>query len=236
MEITSRVKSSCEILEEATLAAHFTFDSALFLTDSGPNSLPVVRQSVSLVSSGHLNQAISFNGSTPSYFQIASVTSLGIMNRPFSISFWIRPRSLVGTLVHVSSNASGLGWCMPFLGFHANGSLVAQMYNGVFRSLIGPAIPLAPAWTHIVETWAPVIGPRLYINNILIPATVSMASSYNPTYASMYVTLGNSLSGTSSPCHTGLIGSSTPFSGDMDDFRIYSRALDAEDICHLYTM
>ncbi len=116
LAFASRAKSACEILEEATLSAYFRFDSATFLSDSGPNSLSTVGQSISLVSTRHSLQAISFSGSTSSYFQVSDVTSLGITNRPFSISFWIRPQSLSGVLVHVSSNASGIGWCMPFLG------------------------------------------------------------------------------------------------------------------------
>ena len=137
--------------------------------------------------------------------------------------------------MHISTNVSGLGWCIPFLGFAANGSLVAQIFNGNARSLFGPAISLAPSWTHIVQTWAPVVGMRLYINNVLVPATASMSGSYTPTSAPMYVTLGNSLNGGSSPCHIGLVGSSTPFAGDIDEFRIYSRELTVDDICNLYT-
>jgi hypothetical protein len=89
LEITAREKSSCEIFEEASLLAYCQFDSATFLTDSGPNSLPVIAQSVSLVSTGHRNQAIFFDGTHSSYFQISDVTSIGIVNRSFSIAFWV---------------------------------------------------------------------------------------------------------------------------------------------------
>ncbi|CAF1334941.1 unnamed protein product [Rotaria sp. Silwood1] len=234
LAITGRDKSACEILEEASLAAYFTFDSGISFTDSGPNSLSAVGQSVSFTSNGHSLQAISFNGSTSSYFQISDVTGLGITNRPFTISFWIRPQSLSGTLVHVSANSSGLGWCIPFLGFAANGSIIAQMLNGIIRYVIGPSIPLAPTWTHIVETWGPVNGLRLYIDNVLVASTTSMANSYTASTVPNYVTLGNSLSG-ASICNGGLLGSMSPFNGDMDEFRIYSRELTADDICTLYT-
>ncbi|CAF3914490.1 unnamed protein product [Rotaria sp. Silwood1] len=234
LAITGRDKSACEILEEASLAAYFTFDSGISFTDSGPNSLSAVGQSVSFTSNGHSLQAISFNGSTSSYFQISDVTGLGITNRPFTISFWIRPQSLSGTLVHVSANSSGLGWCIPFLGFATNGSIIAQMLNGIIRYVIGPSIPLAPTWTHIIETWGPVNGLRLYIDNVLVASTTSMANSYTASTVPNYVTLGNSLSG-ASVCNGGLLGSMSPFNGDIDEFRIYSRELTANDICTLYT-
>jgi hypothetical protein len=216
LAFASRAKSACEILEEATLSAYFTFNSATFLSDSGPNSLSAVGHSNSLVSTGHSLQAISFSGSTSSYFQISDVTIIGITNRPFSISFWIRPQSLSGTLVHISSSASGVGWCMPFLGYAANGSIVAQMLNGIFRCVIGPPISLAPTWTHIVETWSPVNGLRLYVDNILVASITSMATSYTASGLPNYITLVNSLN-TTEICGAGLVGSMSPFSGDIDE-------------------
>ncbi len=214
MTISGREKSSCEILEEATLAAYFTFNSGISLTDSGSNSLTAIGSSITFVSTGHSLQAISFAGTTSSYFQISDVTGLGITNRPFSISLWIRPQSLSGTLVHVSANSVGLGWCIPFLGFAANGSIVAQMLNGVVRSVIGPSIPIASKWTHIVETWSPANGLRLFIDNVLVASTTSMANSYTASTVPNYVTLGNSLSGTG-VCNPGQIGSLSPYNGDI---------------------
>ncbi|CAF1020916.1 unnamed protein product [Rotaria sordida] len=233
LAITSRVKSECEILEEATLSTYFTFNSGISFNDSGPNSLSAIGSSVSFVSTGHSLEAISFSGSTSSYFQISGVTSLGITNRPFSISLWIRPRSLSGTIVHVSANSSGLGWCYPFLGFATNGSIVAQMYNSNVKSVIGPSISVTSDWTHIVETWSSTNGLRLYVNNILVASTTAMATSYIASSVQNYVTLANSLSGTGI-CGAGLLGSMSPYNGDIDEFRIYSRELTAADICTLY--
>lgn len=84
-------------------------------------------------------------------------------------------------------------------------------------------------------SWGPMNGRRLYVNNVLVASTTSMATSYTGSSLPMYVTLGNSLNGTV-PCATGLAGSSTPFTGDMDELRIYSRELSADDVCVLYTI
>ncbi len=111
MTISSRAKPSCEILEEATLAAYFSFNSPNSLNDSRPNSLPAVGQSFSFVSNGHSLEAISFDGSTSSYFRISDLTGLGNNNRSFSISLWVQPQSLSGTLVHVSDSPLGIDWC-----------------------------------------------------------------------------------------------------------------------------
>ncbi|CAF3758414.1 unnamed protein product [Rotaria sordida] len=214
LAITSRDKSACEILEEATLVAYFSFNSGVELIDSGPNSLSVVRQSVSFVST--------------------DLTSLGITNRAFSISLWIQPQNLSGILVHVSSNSSGLGWCVPFLGFTTNGSIIAQISNTAIRSAVGPLISLAPVWSHIVETWSSTNRLRLYVNNVLVASTIVMATSYTASSVPNYVTLANSLSG-AGVCSSGLLGSMDPYNGDIDELKIYSRELTAADICTLYT-
>lgn len=234
MSVSTRAKLPCEILEDATLATYFAFNTGLLLNDSGPNSLQATTQSVSISSSGHFAQALTFSGSSSSYFQINDVTTLGISNRPFSISLWIRPTSLSGVLVHVSNNASGLGWCLPFLGFATNGSLVAQILNtnGII-SVSSPSAPIiSSTWIHIVQTWSSTNGLRLYIDNILVASSLSLATTYTASTISNYVTLGNSLTGNT--CNQGQLGPLTPYQGDIDDFRIYSRELNAADVCTLY--
>lgn len=234
--MTGRDKSECEILEEATLAAYFSFNSAAQLIDQGPNSLPGVGQALTAVPAGRSLQAISFSRSTASYFQVSDLTGLGITNRPFTVSLWIRPRSLVGVLVHVSSNQSGLGWCLPFMGFASNGSLVAQMFNSIVRSVIGPSVPVNSTWTHIVQTWSPVNGLRLYMDNVLVASTTGMATSYTASTLPNYITLGSSLNGAFGGCAVGLLGSMMGFDGDIDEFRVYSRELSVDDICTLFTL
>ena len=233
LTVTGRDKAACEILEEATLSAYFPFDTGAPYVDLGPNGLSATAQALSSVASGHRQQALSFTRSASSYLQIAGVSSLGISNRPFSISLWIRPRSLSGVIVHVSSNAVGTGWCLPFLGFASNGSVVAQLFNGGVRWAMGPSIAISSSWTHIVQTWGPTNGVRLYVNNVLAGSMWALASSYTASSLPNFVLLGDVRSGTT--CAPGAIGSLTGFDGDMDEFRIYSRELSADDICTLYT-
>jgi hypothetical protein len=234
LTVLTRAKLSCEILEDATLSAYFTFDNGSFLIDSGPNALEATTQSTSFTSSGYFSQAITFTGLWSSYFQVNDLTALGISDRSFSISLWIQPVSLSGVLVHVSSNASGLGWCLPFIGFATNGSLVAQILNsnGII-SVLGPSIPFPTlTWSHIVQTWSSTNGLRLYVNNILVASQLSLATTYTASALSNYVTLGNTLNG--STCGQGQMGTLTPYQGGMDDFRVYSRELSAADVCTLY--
>jgi hypothetical protein len=230
MTVSNRAKSACEILEIATLVTHFTFDTASLLTDSGPNSLQATTQSTSSSSSGRYSQAITFNGST-SYYRISTFIALGRRNQPFSISLWLQPTSLLGIVVYVSS-VDGNRWCMPFLGFAGNGALQAQIFkeNSVV-SVTDPTHSVTTSdWSFVVQTWSPTNGLRLYINQVLV--ALHPYPIYDASSSPNYITLGNALSG-AEHCRTGGVNTS-PYQGDMDDFRVYSRELTADDVYTLY--
>jgi hypothetical protein len=233
MTVSNRAKPACEILEIATLAAHFTFDTELFLIDSGPNSLQAKTQSTSSISSGHYAQAITFTGSSSSYYQISDFTALGTSNKPFSISLWLRPTSRLGIVVHVSVDSSGQGsWCIPFLGFSSNGTIQAQILDNTnVTSIADPTFSVATSvWSHVVQTWSPTNGLSLYVNGVLVAS--ESYSTYGASGLPDYITLGNGLSGAKTCPLGGITGS--PYQGDMDDFRVYSRQLTADDVYTLY--
>ena len=236
MSVSTRVKSACEILELATLVARFTFDNESFLYDSGPNSLPAISQSISSTLFGRFSPGITFNGSDSSYFQVGGFTALGISNKSFSISLWLRPTTLLGVVLHVSENTSGLSnWCMPFLGFANNSSFTAQINNGIGQIAVqDPTFSIATSvWSHVVQTWSSINGLRLYINNVLVASRLASATTYTASGNPMFLTLGNALSGRGY-CNMSQVNA-LPYSGDIDEFRVYSRELSASDVCTLYT-
>ncbi|CAF1365960.1 unnamed protein product [Rotaria sp. Silwood1] len=226
--VTNRAKTSCEILNDASLVAHFPFDSST--VDIGPNTITgtTTVQDNSGISwmTGKVNQAISFN-KTNSYFQSCGFWALG-QNQAYSIALWINPSFPVGTLVHLSTAATGSGsWCLPMIGFSSNGSIVSQTWNNNAFAVIGP-IPPINAWTHIVQTWSGVNGLRLYINGGLYGSkTVSMFAAGG---TSMCVFLGNSGLGTN--CQTGQIVMGA-YSGAIDEFYVYNRELSESEVCPL---
>lgn len=102
LTVSTRAKSACEILNDATLAAYFPFDGSF--ADAGPNFLSVASSGASLVS-GFVRQALYLSGSN-SYFQIIGLTGLGRANYSFSIALWIYP-IVPGVIAHVHSGALG---------------------------------------------------------------------------------------------------------------------------------
>ena len=232
--VVNRARSSCEVLEDASLVACLMFDSGSELVDSGTNDLVSVSTAF-YVSNGHSQQAVSFNGSTSAYYKISSLTSLGMSDQPFTIALWIRPRSLVGIVLHLSETASGSGtWCMPLIAFASNGSILAQMFNTQPRYLVGPILTLLNM-SHIVETWSPANGIRLYVDGVLAGSKSILTNTYTASGVSNYGILGNSLSG-AAWCTPGYAGSMSPFNGDIDDFRIYNRELTPLEVNTLYLL
>lgn len=102
LTVSTRAKTSCEILNDATLAAYFPFDGSF--TDAGPNFLTTTSSGASFTS-GFVNQGVYLTGSN-SYIQIGGLTGLGRANYTFSIAFWVYP-SVSGVLVHISTASNG---------------------------------------------------------------------------------------------------------------------------------
>jgi hypothetical protein len=77
---------------------------------------------------------------------------------------------------------------------------------------------MSPVWSHIVETWSPTNGLRLYIDSVLV-ASLPSATIYSASGVSNFLTLANSLSGMGN-CYDGGLGVTVPgpFDGDIDDF------------------
>ena len=83
-------------------------------------------------------------------------------------------------------------------------------------------------WTHITITYSSRNGLILYINGTFYGTTGEM--SYRASEETSILTLGNSLDG--SACYRGSI-TSDAYVGDIDEFRVYSRELNAMDVDEL---
>ena len=225
----NRAKSASEILTDATLVAYYTMDCLSFSSlDSGPNQINGA--AVGLISTGgRVGQSYLFS-SNSSYFQATGLVLLGQSYRPYSFAMWLRPTTTVtngGTILHISSQTNGVGWCLPFIGLSSTGQIVLNAYNGTVITVTGPVLTLNQ-WVHIVETYSITNGLRLYVNGVFIgqSSTFTYLSSGLP----MVATLGQSLTGNIC-AHSGIVPG--PYTGHIDEFYIYSRELSQADITAL---
>ena len=124
---------------------------------------------------------------------------------------------------------TGLGWCIPIIGLSSSYQIVGQSWNLTGSvPVVGPVVPLT-TWTHVVHSYSATNGVRLWINGTLIGSTGPFM--YAPSGARNTITLGTSLSGTSS-CAPGNV-TKGQFYGMMDELRVYSRELNASEVAVL---
>ena len=224
LSFTNRTKTAGEILQDATLTVNVPFDNNSTY-DQGP-----LRINGSLVGNityvpGRVGQAIEIKTSSHSNFEVHGLVLLGINSLPYSFAIWIRPYVLQqSTIIHLSNQAAGDGWCIAPLGLTSTGQLMAYTYSGSPVSVLGPVVP-ANSWTHAVVTYGDTNGLRLYVNGTLIAAS-------GPCYFSsgdrpMHLFVGSPL-----PTLTCVSGynNSGPYFGAVDEFRVYSRELNGSDI------
>ena len=162
---------------------------------------------------------------------------LGISNNPYSISLWIRPSSNNGsTLVRLASSSRPTGaqnWCNDLMGFSSTGQIIITGWGFSNRQVIGPVIP-AHNWTHIVSSYSPSNGYRLYVNGTYVNTTGSM--SYVASGQVNVIILGNPLpsflTSAGRTCNSQSIVPNA-YLGSLDEFRVYSRELTPTEITAL---
>lgn len=226
-----RAKTAAEILDDATLVGRYSMDCLSYSSwDSGPNQIHGITVGLSSGDGGRVGQSYLFNTSL-SYFQVSDLILLGQSYSPYSFAMWLRPIISVtngGTILHVSQQTDGTGWCVQCLGLDASGQIIANGYSSTgVVSITGPVLVVG-YWIHIVETYSQTNGLRLYVNGVLYGQSSSY--SYASSGTSMTVTLGQPLNG--GYCARGGILSGL-YEGQIDEFSIYSRELSQADITTL---
>jgi hypothetical protein len=98
------------------------------------------------------------------------------------------------------------------------------------------------SWTHVAVVYSQINGVRLFINAQLSISSSLSSVPYNLTRwdIPLYTTLGNNNPmnlATGVSCSTGAIPIiSGPYTGGIDDFRLYNRELNNEELCVLANM
>ena len=226
----NKSKSHDQILDDATLVAHYSMDCLSYSSiDSGPNQIDGTAVGLSS-DGGRVSQSYLFN-SAASYFQVEGLILLGQSYRAFSFALWLRPIISVtngGTILHASETTNGVGWCYQYLGLSSTGQIIVYIpgAKGAVQ-LTGPVL-IVDEWVHIAVTHSRKNGLCLYVNGLLYEQSDPFI--YQSSGQPMVVTLGQSLSG--SACGRGSIQSGY-YRGLIDEFYIYSRELSKKDVMML---
>lgn len=180
-------------------------------------------QNVSLTADrfGYPSSSYQFSGSTSSYVSIANPNSFTTNN--YTYSGWIKATSLPsGTAWIFGIGQSGVGDQSLYLSYY-NGavSFVAHAYANptyCLTALISGNNGVTVTqnqWYHITITMGPT-AYKMYVNGRLV--ATSPSSCVSMIYGTPSAHIGSRL------------GYLSPFTGVIDDFRIYNRELSAEEV------
>ncbi|CAF4426000.1 unnamed protein product, partial [Rotaria sp. Silwood2] len=230
--LTTRAKSSVEILRDASLMAYYSFDSPNPTVDSGPNGLDGISSNTATVS-GRVNQAMRFLGSSSSYFRAYGLYQVPygiIISKPFSMALWINPSSLYNiAIIQMFSSTISLFSCETLLGIYSSsgsttsGQIIVHNFNNYASYLTGPFVT-QNIWTHISLTYSVTNGYTLYVNGVLFGSTGTVSYVQSSTLAYLYI--GYTLS-----CSGNAVTSS--YQGYIDELYIYNRELSQTDVTSL---
>jgi subtilisin-like proprotein convertase family protein len=156
------------------------------------------------------NQAASFAGNASSYVSVPNSSSVNLTGS-FSIEAWVNPSNTNNKGV-ISKGGTSLKY-----GIRITSSRVVVITNGGPR-LSSKAANLIPlnTWTHISATYNSVSGNfNIYINGILDSSSIVAGATPTSNTDSLYV---------------GFSGASTPYSGKLDEVRLWNRELSAVEV------
>ena len=221
----NRSKAPSEILRDATLNLYFSFDGNS-IRDQGPLEINGSLQGSTAFVSGRRGQALQICNVPDSYFITRSSVLLGRNNQPYSFSIWIKPVVIQkSTIIQMSSASDGHGgWYFPMIGINSTGQLAAYSWSGAVVQVMGPVVP-ANSWTHVVSTYSPTSGLRLYVNGSLYNSSPPFA--FVASGISNYLLIGSPRMGIFCPVCGYYDGQ---YSGAVDELRVYSRELAADEI------
>ncbi len=169
-------------------------------------------------SAGTLGNALKFDGVNAT-INLSNSNSFTNMSSSFSISHWVNTTSSIGQMYTVSNAGSGNGYR-----FGLTGGLIAFLVgNGSYTETTCGSKTVNDGTWHMITGVYNLSGTNqfnCYIDGVLA-GTVSLPSNY-VGYSAAAPGIGKP------PC-------CQPFTGYLDDVRIYSRALSESEIAQLYS-
>ncbi|MBX7041404.1 MAG: proprotein convertase P-domain-containing protein [Ignavibacteria bacterium] len=160
------------------------------------------------------NQACSFAGNSTSYVSVPNSPTLDITGS-FTLEAWINPSIITGSKGIISKGGS-LGTALKY-GLRLSSGRILLATNGAPR-LFSKSTSLLPVneWTHVSATYDQSLNEfRIYIDGVLDTSSVVASAAPSANSDSLYI---------------GISGNSTPFSGKLDEVRVWNRAVSSAEV------
>ena len=165
--------------------------------------------------------ALSFNGST-SYVDAGNAPNLNQSFTGLSVCAWVYPNVLSGVQTIVGQWAHNA--VNDHIGlFTQDTSVLFAVGDGSTPEFgITTGTLVASAWQHVCGTWKNTRAYAVYVNGSLV-GTGTQSGNGSSTHSNQSLKIGREIT-----------GADRPFSGYIDDVRIYNRALSAAEVAVLY--
>jgi predicted alpha-1,2-mannosidase len=235
--------ASVDVVSDVTngLEAHWAFDegSGTTTANSAPdaiNNTGTLVNGTSWVSPGKIGPAaLNFSDSSHPYVEVPDAADLDPTNG-LTVSAWVYPLDWNGNhrIVEKGNNANGLNYGDNQYRLTAESNVLKfELYldtaNGFSAVDVTAALPSVNAWHFIAGTWDGT-NLNLYVDNVLV-ATNSNAIGTLPAYGSTADAPGPLFIGNKNDSDG---NSGDAFNGNIDDVRIYNRAITAAEVAILY--
>jgi hypothetical protein len=187
--------------------------------DSGNNYDGTLGSNATWEGTGYLGgNALTVNGTAGSHINVADVPGLSFgVGDDYTVAFWVQMDTLPGAwqaMLWKGSSAARYAFFVT-----PNGNI--QFTSGSFSSIRSPASAVAGDWQHVVgiqEAGHPTRKRRLYINGVEVAAS----STAQPADGAGDLFIGSRRA-----------DAYEAFAGDLDEVRIYSRALSDSEVTSL---
>ncbi len=181
---------------------------------------------------GKLGQALKFNG-TSSHINTSSTAFAFDFTNPFSISLWYQTQKVTGVansfLGNFNGASRGYGFGPKGMGLCSSNDKMGFLFwtaNNTGITVCTPAntIVAGTAWHHAVMTYngnSHASGVHIYVDGVDQALSTVFDNASGSAVSNGILELGDDQT-------------NDPFSGSMDDFRVYNRALSAAEVRQLY--
>ena len=197
---------------------------------------------------GYFNQAYDFT--SPGYIDCNNIlnSTFAGAGKQFTVSFWVKPAGANNNNIILAKHSdAGCGIDQREFFIRSLNNTVNVEYYGDNAGTLGRFVcgtvmmTNTTHWYHIVVTYDGTINTnngldrvKIYVDNVSDATSLSCrvqsgSFPFDMTSGLAHFGIGNYLTTSGTPCLT-----STNYSGDIDDIRIYSRKLTGTEITQLY--
>lgn len=162
------------------------------------------------------NQACQFAGNSTSYVRVQNSSSIDLTGS-FTIEAWVNPSSLSVSSKGIIAKGSSLGTSLRYAIRLNTSGRFALITNGAQRLITRSTSAVhINEWNHVSAAYNSSTNVfSIYLNGILDTTAVVAGASPVTNSDSLFI---------------GISGSSTPFSGLLDEVRIWNRELNADEV------